>query len=67
MDFIQNIDQNILIISSGENQELQFFDKKLNLLKNIDLPFRVNAYTCFENTFLFSGFINNQSNILWLK
>ncbi len=67
VDFIQNVDQNILIISSSENKELQFFTKKLDLLKTIDLPFRVNTYNCFENTFLFSGLINNQSNILWLK
>jgi len=67
VDFIQNIDQNILVISSSQNKELQFFDKKLNLLKNIDLPFRVNTYNCFENTFLFAGFINNKPNILWLK
>jgi hypothetical protein len=67
VDFIQNIDQNILVISSSQNKELQFFDKKLNLLKTIDLPFRVNTFNCFENTFLFAGFINNKPNILWLK
>lgn len=67
VDFIQNVDQNILIISSTESKELQFFDKNLTTLKTIDLPFRINAYNCFENTFLLSGFINNQPNILWLK
>lgn len=67
VDFIQNVDQNIIIISSSENKELQFFTKKLDLLKTIDLPFRVNTYNCFENTFLFAGLINNQPNILWLK
>jgi prepilin-type N-terminal cleavage/methylation domain-containing protein len=67
VDFIQNVDQNILIISSSENKELQFFTKKLDLLKTIDLPFRVSTYNCFENTLLFSGLINNQSKILWLK
>lgn len=67
VDFIQNIDQNLLIISSSATKELQFFDKNLNLLKTINLPFRVNTYNCFENTLLFSGFMNNQSKILWLK
>jgi prepilin-type N-terminal cleavage/methylation domain-containing protein len=67
VDFIQNIDQNILIISSAESKELQFFTKNLDILKTMDLPFRVSTYNCFENTFLFSGLINNQPNILWLK
>lgn len=67
IDFIQTVGQNLLVISSNENQEWQLFDKNLSLLKTIDLPFRVNSHNCFENTFLFSGFINNQSNILWLK
>ena len=67
VDFIQNVDQNILIILSTPSKELQFFNKKLDLLKTIDLPFRVSSYNCFENTFLFSGLINNQSHILWLK
>jgi hypothetical protein len=67
VDFIQIVDQNILIISSAESKELQFFTKKLDILKTMDLPFRVSTYNCFENTFLFAGLINNQSNILWLK
>ena len=67
IDFIQNVDQNILIMSSAENKELQFYSKNLDLLKIIDLPNRVNTYNCFENGFLFSVSINNQSNIVWLK
>jgi hypothetical protein len=67
VDFIQNVDQGLLIMSSAEGKELQFFTKKLDLLKTIDLPFRVNTYNCFENTFLFAGLVNNQPNILWLK
>lgn len=67
VDFIQNVDQNLLIISSSENKELQFFDKRLNIVKTIDLPIRVNTYNCFEDNFLFSGIMDNQSKILWLK
>ncbi len=67
IDFIQPVDQDVLILSSSENKELQLYEKSLNLLKTIDLPDRVNSYTCFEHGFLFSVFINNQSNILWLK
>lgn len=67
IDFIQSVDQSLLIISSAENKELQFYDNKLNMLKSIDLPARVNSYNCFENGFLFSMLINNQPNIIWLK
>ena len=67
IDFIQSVDQNILILSSAEHDEFQMYDKQLHLLKKIDLPDRVSSYNCFENGFLFSILINNQPNILWLK
>ncbi len=67
IDFIQNVDQNILILSSAGNKEFQMYDKQLHILKTVDLPDRVSSYTCFENSFLFSILINNQANILWLK
>lgn len=67
IDFIQNIDKYILIISSSENKELQFFDKNMNLIKTINLPSRLNTFTCVNNIFLSANIINNQSHILWLK
>lgn len=67
IDFIQTVNQNLLIISSAEDKELQFFTKNLSLLKIINLPSRVISYNCFEDSFLFAMLINNQPHILWLK
>ena len=67
VDFIQNVDQLILIISNSQNKELQFFSKDMSLVKVVDLPSRVEAYTCLENGLLSAHLINNQSHLLWLK
>ncbi len=67
IDAIQPVGENLLILSSSENKEFQLYDIKLNLLKTIDLPARVDSYTCFDEGLLFALTINNQPNLLWLK
>jgi prepilin-type N-terminal cleavage/methylation domain-containing protein len=67
IDFIQKMDQYIVIFANSENKELQFFSYDMNLKKTLDLPSRVNTYDCFQNTLLTAHIINNQSHILWLK
>jgi hypothetical protein len=67
VDFIQEIGHNLLVMSSAESKELQIYSKNLTLIKILDLPNRVNAYSCFADGFLFSVLINNQSNIVWVK
>ena len=67
IDFIQPVGENLLILSSAENKEFQLYDTKLNLLKTVDLPARVDSYTCFSEGLLFALTINNQPNLLWLK
>jgi prepilin-type N-terminal cleavage/methylation domain-containing protein len=67
IDFIQKIDQYIIIFANSENKELQFFSHDMDLKKTLDLPSRVNIYDCFQNTVLTAHIINNQSHILWIK
>jgi prepilin-type N-terminal cleavage/methylation domain-containing protein len=67
VDFIQALDIGILVISSSQDKELQFFTHDLQPLKTFNLPARVGAYACPEEGFLFAVSINNQSHILWLQ
>lgn len=67
IDFIQNINQYIVIFSNSENKEIQFFSKDLNLIKILDLPSRVSTYDCFQNRIITANIINNQSHLLWIK
>lgn len=67
VDFIQEFGKNLLIISSSEYNELNFYSKKMSLIKSVNLPSRVNSFTCFNNNILISNIINNQSNIVFLK
>jgi prepilin-type N-terminal cleavage/methylation domain-containing protein len=67
IDFIQDFNENILIISNSENKELQFLSHDMSLSKTLDLPSRVNSYNCSQNSLLISNIINNQSHILWLR
>lgn len=67
VDYIQGLDIGILVMSSAQDKELQFFTHDLQPLKTVNLPARVGAYACPDEGFLFAVSINNQSHLLWLK
>ncbi len=53
IDFIQDINNKVLLFTNNSNRELQFFDLHNNgflNIKNLDLPSRAESYTCFEGS-----------------
>ncbi len=67
VDYIEPLKNNYLFITNYSPGELLFMNKNMAVLGKVNIPSRVNAYTCINDTILISNIINNKSHILWLK
>ncbi len=66
IDFIQPIDSFILL-STSLHKYLQFYDHNFIRKKEIDLPDRVNAYTCINQELVIATINSMHTFILWIK
>ncbi len=67
LDYIESIGNNYLLITNNASGELIIMNKKMQIIKNINIPARVNTYRCIDESILIANIINNKSHILWLK
>ena len=67
IDYIEPLIDNYLFMTNYSPGELLFMDKNFKILGRVNVPARVNAYTCMNDSLIIANIINNKSHIIWLK